>query len=73
MRPFKCDACNRQWDRDGMSLDYLREIVGDHLWAEHGIRREDQGDLLPMTDEQIAWVRAQRSDPVTPQDLDVHG
>lgn len=62
VQSFKCDECDKTWDRNANPLHVLRMIVADHLWTEHAIRpyTDASEDRLPMTPEQIVWVRAQR-------------
>lgn len=59
---FACPECDKTWPRYQWSTTVLRGIVAAHLWTEHGIRRADSEDLLPMTNEQVEWVRAQRAE-----------
>lgn len=61
---FECDeGCGTTWDRDEQTLDVLRVMVRHHLWTVHAIRGVDAEDRLPMTPEQVAWVRSQRTEP----------
>ena len=60
--PWDCPHCTRHQDNESFEIADL--TYSHHLWVDHKIRRAEQPipleDVIPMTPEQVAWVRRSR-------------
>jgi hypothetical protein len=61
---WDCPHCAHHEDAD--SLGHADLGYSHHLWTVHAFRRAEQPipleDVIPMTPDQVAWVRRSRGD-----------
>jgi hypothetical protein len=63
---WDCPHCTHHEDSPTLALAEL--TYGHHLWVVHAIRGAEQPipleDVIPMTPDQVAWVRRSRGAPI---------